>query len=204
MEHFTKRAAPRFAAIEFAAIEFAAIEFAAMRFTAMRFAVFLCLLLASAAPLSVNAANYSLWVNGRGAGGAVGNYNDFRYWGPGHVPAGVNKRAVNWDGVSSIASASTRVRDALDCFCTGPNWCYVAAYSAGDLLMGYTLANYGSSTRTVRDAAPDNAGVCTPAGTGSTTQTGWNIKWVRVAAGAAGGQRAGRRRLLDYQRPAGA
>lgn len=148
-------------------------------------AVLVCAVVPGMAPGRADAANYSLWVHGRGPGGTIGNYNDFGYWGPSGVAAGVNKKAVNWGGTSSIASAGGIVRNALDCFCTGPNWCYVAAYSAGDLLMGYVLANYGGSTRTVRNAAPDASGVCGAAG--GATQTGWNIKWVRVAAGAGGG-----------------
>lgn len=140
----------------------------------------LCLLAAGIA----QGANYTLWINGRNSGGAPGDYADFRYWGPAGVAAGVNKRAVNWDGRSSIASQSGRVRDALDCFCTGPNWCYIAAYSAGETLLGYTLANFGGSVRQAKNAAPNGAGVCGDAGG---TQAGWNIKWVRVASGAAGG-----------------
>lgn len=141
----------------------------------------LCLLLASTV---AGATNYTLWINGRSGGGAPGNYSDFRYWGPAGTPAGINKQAVNWDGRSSIASQSGRVRDALDCFCTGQNWCYIAAYSAGDLLLGYTLANYGGSARAVTNASANANGVCSASGG---VQTGWNLKWVRVAAGAAGG-----------------
>lgn len=148
----------------------------------------LAFLLLGAFQASADAANYTLWVQGRNPGGAIGNYQDFSYWGPGEVNAGVNKRAVNWDGVSSIASQSGTLRNALDCYCTGSNWCYLAAYSAGDALVGYTLANYGSSDRPVSDATPNAAGQCGPApGGGGATQAGWNIKWVRVAAGAAGG-----------------
>lgn len=141
----------------------------------------LCLL--SAATLA-DGANYTLWINGRTGGGTLGNYSDFRYWGPDSTPAGINKKAVNWDGRSSIASQSGRVRDALDCFCTGPNWCYIAAYSAGELLLGYTLANFGGTTRPVKNASANAAGVC---GDSGGAQTGWNLKWVRVASGAAGG-----------------
>ena len=147
----------------------------------------LMLLLLGALPMSASATNYTLWVNGRGAGGAVGNYQDFRYWGPGAIDAGVNKQAVNWDGAGSIAEQSGTVRNALDCFCTGSNWCYIAAYSAGDPIVGYNLANFGGSQRPVTNAAPNAAGVCAPAGGGAPQQTGWNIKWVRVAAGAGGG-----------------
>ncbi|VXB24080.1 hypothetical protein [Massilia sp. 9I] len=145
----------------------------------------LCLLLASG---MAAAANYTLWIHGRagsGPEGAPGNYKDFSYWGPSQVLAGVNKKAVNWDGRSSIASQSGRVRDALDCFCTGDNWCYVVTYSAGDPLLGYTLANYGGSIRYKKTASPNTSGACGNSGAG--TQAGWNIKWVRAAAGAAGG-----------------
>ena len=142
----------------------------------------LCLLAASS---WAAAANYTLWVHGRGGGGTIGNYNDFRVWGPSSTAAGINKKAVNWDGYSSISSQSGKLRNALDCFCTGTNWCYVAAHSAGNLMIGYTLANYGGSARMKKNPSPNSSGVCSNS-TG-TSQTGWNIKWVRVASGAAGG-----------------
>ncbi|WP_229507933.1 hypothetical protein [Massilia sp. Dwa41.01b] len=148
-----------------------------------RIALVLCLPGMLAAGLA-DATNYTLWIHGRNGGGAIGNYNDFAYFGPAATAAGVNKKAVNWDGKSGVASQSGTIRSALDCFCTGNNWCYVAVHSAGDMLMGYTLANYGGSQRPVTNAQPNTAGVC---GAGGGTQTGWNIKWVRVAAGSAGG-----------------
>jgi hypothetical protein len=132
----------------------------------------------------VSATNYALWINGRTGGGAVGNYADFTYWGPSATAAGVNKKAVNWDGVSRISTSNGVVRNALDCYCTGTNWCYVAAHSAGNLQIGYALSLYGGTSRNVTNASPAADGSC--AGTGA-TQIGWNIKWVDVAAGAAGG-----------------
>ncbi len=134
---------------------------------------------------SASATNYTLWVNGRGGGGVVGDYASFTYWGPGTTDAGVNKKAVNWDGYNSIASQNGKIRDAMDCFCTGQNWCYVATHSAGDLMMGYTLANYGGSSRMKKNASPAAGGVC--GNSDGTSQVGWNIKWVRAASGAAGG-----------------
>ncbi len=131
------------------------------------------------------ATNYSLWVNGRTGGGTIGNYADFTYWGPASVDAGVNKRAVNWDGRSRIADQAQVVRQALDCFCTGPNWCYVAAHSAGNLMVGYNLALFGGSNRFKKNPNPSSDGSCSNSDGG--TQVGWNIKWVNVAAGAAGG-----------------
>jgi len=131
------------------------------------------------------ATNYALWVNGRTGGGQLGNYADFTYWGPASTDAGVNKKSVNWDGYNHISDQNYLIRNALDCYCTGSNWCYVAAHSAGDLMMGYTLAMYGGSTRSVKNATPAADGTCSNAG--SSTQTGWNIKWIDIAGGAAGG-----------------
>ncbi len=74
----------------------------------------------------VSATNYSLWINGRNGSGVTGNYTDFTYWGPAATAAGVNKKAVNWDGASRIATSNGIIRNALDCYCTGQNWCYIA------------------------------------------------------------------------------
>ena len=151
----------------------------------MRLMISLSLVALSAVSSIASAANYTLWVNGRTGGGVVGDYGSFTYWGPATIAAGVNKKAVNWDGRSSIASQNDKVRNALDCFCTGPNWCYVATHSAGDLILGYTLANYGGSARLKKNAVAGAGGVC--GNSDGTTQTGWNIKWVRAASGAGGG-----------------
>lgn len=133
----------------------------------------------------VYSTNYSLWINGRTGGGQAGNYNDFTYWGPSTVSAGINKKAVNWDGYNRISTQNHLVRNALDCFCTGNNWCYVAAHSAGNLMMGYTLSLYGGTTRSKKTPTPNASGQCS--NSDGTTQVGWNIKWVDVAGGAAGG-----------------
>jgi hypothetical protein len=147
----------------------------------LRLVMVMCLLAVSGL---ASATNYTLWINGRNGGGIVGNYNSFNYWGPASMPAGVNKKSVNWDGHSSIASQSGTIRTALDCFCTGNNWCYIATHSAGDLLLGYTLANYGGTGRPRKNAVANTSGVCGDAGG---FQTGWNIKWVRAAASSSGG-----------------
>jgi hypothetical protein len=152
----------------------------------MRVKALLCFSGLLGAASVAQATDYTLWINGRNGSAEVGKYDDFRNFGPAGVAAGVNKKSANWDGYNSIATQGGRIRNALDCFCTGSNWCYIAAYSAGDLMMGYTLAQYGGSTRRVRN--PDvvaSTGVCGAAGTRS--QTGWNIKWVRSAAGSSGG-----------------
>jgi hypothetical protein len=139
------------------------------------------LLLAAAA----QATNYSLWINGRTGGGQVGNHADFTYWGPATTAAGVNKKSVNWDGYNRISTTNGNIRDALDCYCTGPNWCYVAAHSAGNLQIGYALALYGTSSRPKKNAIPNSGGQC--GDVDGSTQVGWNIKWVDVAGGAGGG-----------------
>ena len=138
-----------------------------------------------AAP-QAQATNYTLWIHGKNGGGTqAGNYADFSNWGPSSTPAGVNKKAVNWDGRQTISSQNYRIRDALDCFCTGTNWCYIAAHSAGDLQIGYALSMYGGSARYKKNAVPNSSGVC--GNTDGTTQVGWNIKWVDIASGAGGG-----------------
>ncbi|HSI59428.1 MAG TPA: choice-of-anchor X domain-containing protein [Ideonella sp.] len=134
---------------------------------------------------AAHATNYSLWINGRDGDGQPGNHADFSYWGPASADAGVNKKSVNWDGYSHIADQNYRVRDALDCYCTGDNWCYVAVHSAGNLMIGYALSLYGGSTRVKKNASPDANGSCSA--TDGSTQVGWNIKWVDVSAGAGGG-----------------
>jgi len=151
----------------------------------MRMLIKLSLVSLTAVSSLASAANYTLWVNGRTGGGVIGDYGSFAYWGPAGTAAGVNKKAVNWDGYNSIATQNDKVRNALDCFCTGSNWCYVATHSAGDLMLGYTLANYGGSSRMKKNAVAGAGGVC--GNTDGSSQTGWNIKWVRAASGAAGG-----------------
>jgi hypothetical protein len=131
------------------------------------------------------ATNYSLWINGRTGGGILGNYADFTYWGPSTVEAGVNKKSVNWDGFNHVSDQNYLVRNALDCYCTGPNWCYVAAHSAGDLMIGYALSLYGGTARSKKNAIASSTGEC--GNSDGTTQVGWNIKWVDIAAGAGGG-----------------
>jgi hypothetical protein len=151
----------------------------------LRLLLSLCLLAGSGlAPGLASATNYTLWINGRTGGGTVGNYDSWTYWGVPAAASGANPRSANWDGRSSIASQSAHIINALDCFCTGNNWCYIATHSAGDLLIGYTLANYGGSARPKKNAVANTSGVCGNAG-GS--QTGWNIKWVASAAGSGGG-----------------
>ncbi|HYO74637.1 MAG TPA: hypothetical protein VEU33_52055 [Archangium sp.] len=133
-----------------------------------------------------SATNYTLWIHGKNGGGTQrGNYADFSNWGPSTTAAGVNKKAVNWDGRQKISVENFRIRDALDCFCTGSNWCYVAVHSAGNLQIGYALSLYGGTARYKKNAIPSSTGVC--GNTDGTTQVGWNIKWVDVASGAGGG-----------------
>ena len=135
---------------------------------------------------SAHATNYTVWIHGRSPGNSYNRttYTDFSYWGPSSTAAGVNKRAANWDGGSSISATNGGIRNALDCYCTGSNFCYVAVHSAGDLQIGYALSLYGTSARNVKNAVPNSSGVCGDTGG---TQTGWNIYWVDVASGASGG-----------------
>ena len=62
-----------------------------------------------------SATNYTLWIHGRNGGSTQrGNYADFSYWGPSGTAAGINKKAVNWNGTQKISVENFRVRDALD------------------------------------------------------------------------------------------
>lgn len=133
-----------------------------------------------------SATNYTLWIHGRSPGNGYNKvtHQDFGYWGSSSTSAGVNKRAINWDGQSSISSTNGGIRNALDCYCTGSNWCNIAVHSAGDMQIGYALAQYGTSTRNKKNATPDGNGVC---GNSGGTQVGWNIDRVYVASGAGGG-----------------
>jgi hypothetical protein len=152
----------------------------------LRLLLSLCLLAASGlAPSLASATNYTLWINGRTGGGTIGNYDSWTYWGPGTTAAGVNKKSANWDGYNHISNQAPHIMDALDCFCTGNNWCYIASHSAGDMMIGYVLANYGGSARLKKNAVANSAGQC--GNSDGTSQTGWNIKWVRAASGAGGG-----------------
>jgi hypothetical protein len=129
---------------------------------------------------------YTLWIHGRNPSQSTtpGDYADFSYWGDASSASGQNPVAVNWDGVSHIADSNDGIRRALDCFCTGTRSCVVAAHSAGDVQIGYALSLYGATDRDVTDGVPDASGTCTSTGT---TQVGWNVSWVAVAGGAAGG-----------------
>jgi hypothetical protein len=149
--------------------------------------LFALLSLLSFFPGSARATNYTLWIHGRNSPATTkpGNYADFSYWGSATVSAGVNKKAVNWTGTDYVSAQNYRVRDALDCFCTGTNWCYIAVHSAGDYQIGYALSMYGGSARYKKTPSPNSAGQC--ANSDGKTQTGWNIKWVRVASGGSGG-----------------
>jgi hypothetical protein len=135
--------------------------------------------------VGAQATNYSVWINGRTGGGQLGNHDDFTYFGPGTVNAGVNKKSANWDGYNRVADQNYLIRDALDCYCTGANWCYIAAHSAGNLQIGYALDFFGGSQRNKKNPTPNAQGQCS--NSDGSTQIGWNIKWVDVAGGAAGG-----------------
>ena len=63
----------------------------------------------------------------------------------GHSHGRVDPHA--WQSVANVKIYVGNIRDALDCYCTGGNWCYVAVHSAGNLQIGYALSKYGDSVR---------------------------------------------------------
>ena len=84
----------------------------------MRLVVVLSLFLTSAIASQAGATNYSLWINGRGSGGAVGNYNDFSYWGPARsTPASTRKRST---GTATTASPRRTARCATRSTASAP------------------------------------------------------------------------------------
>lgn len=150
--------------------------------------------------LTPPAKTYTLYIHGRtpATNDFEADYTRFDYWGPSAEAAGDNPRAVNVDGTMHISERTHMIQRALDCYCTGSNWCNIGAHSAGNLHIGYAIANYQHTQRPVK--VPDipaagsegENGVCESAGNSTTTglpktQTGWNIRSVRVAAGAGGG-----------------
>jgi hypothetical protein len=72
---------------------------------------------------------------------------------------------VNWVGTDPIGQTNATIRNALNTYCTGKNWCYVACHSAGCAQIGYAIAQYGTTG-------------------GADT---WNIYWIAAAGSAEGG-----------------
>jgi hypothetical protein len=107
-----------------------------------------------------SATNYSLYLHGysqlSGCGAQPGGWC---YWQWAGQP-GVNAIPVNYDGTVHLSQAAPTVINALNAYCTGANWCYVAAHSMGAAMLGYVYA---------------------------TTSHPWNIYWVETAGSAAGG-----------------
>ena len=140
-----------------------------------------------------HATNYTLWVNGRTGGGQLGNYADFTYWGRRAPLRASTRKAVNWDGYNSISNQNYLVRNALDCYCTGTNWCYIGAHSAGNLQVGFTLAMYGGFAHnpTHRRMLRACAARQVPARRRAGTSSGWTspaalragLNWPTPAAG---------------------
>jgi hypothetical protein len=102
----------------------------------------------------------TLYIHGRNPGGLPVGWS---YW-LAERP-GINAVPVNWVGSDPIAETNATIRSALDTYCTGNNWCYVACHSAGCAQIGYALALYGT--------------------TGDVDS--WNIYWIAAAGSAEGG-----------------
>jgi hypothetical protein len=102
----------------------------------------------------------TLYIHGRNPDGLPAGWS---YWLT--QRPGVNAVPVNWVGTDPIGQTNATIRNALDTYCTGNNWCYVACHSAGCAQIGYAIADYGTT-----------AGVDT-----------WNIYWIAAAGSAEGG-----------------
>ena len=102
----------------------------------------------------------TLYIHGRNPGGLPVGWS---YWLK--QRPGINAVPVNWSGTDPIAQTNATIRHALDTYCTGNNWCYVACHSAGCAQIGYAMAQYGTT-----------GGV-----------DSWNIYWIAAAGSAEGG-----------------
>lgn len=109
---------------------------------------------------TADAKNYSLWIHGYDYFSGCGSTpSGWCYWG-GAQP-GVNAVPVNYNSSSARASASlSTVVSYLNSYCTGSNACYIAAHSAGGMMIGYAESVYPKA---------------------------WNIIWVDAGGSAAGG-----------------
>lgn len=116
----------------------------------------------------------TLYVHGRSDSTPV----DWGYW-AGQARPGVNAVAVNWAGNDRIGNTNFTIREALDTYCTGENWCYIACHSAGCAQVGYALDLYGV--------------------TGDVES--WNIYWVAAAGSAAGGSEVADLKLWSNHHP---
>ena len=99
---------------------------------------------------------YTLYIHGKdhASNGRQGDYDNYDYWGDRKMAKGPNPRMVNYEGTIKITDSNNSIRRALDCFCTGQNWCHIAAHSAGNLQIGYALADYNSTQREIKNATP--------------------------------------------------
>jgi hypothetical protein len=109
---------------------------------------------------TAGATNYTMYLHGMSLFVGCGDTpSGWCYWGGGGQP-GVNAVPVNYDGTAHISQAAVTVQSALDAYCMGSSWCYVAGHSEGGAMIGYLEAVYPGR---------------------------WNIYWVDIAGSAAGG-----------------
>lgn len=119
----------------------------------------------------------TLYIHGRNTDGPDGEPSGWTYWG--HQRPGVNARPVNWKGKKPIGITNPTIQDALDTYCTGDDWCYVACHSAGCAQLGYALDLFG-------DVGSDPR---------------WNILWVMAAGSAEGGSEIADQKLFSVTVP---
>ncbi len=117
----------------------------------------------------------TLYVHGRDPDGQPSGWS---YWN-GKSRPGINPVAVNWRGNERISDTNATIRVALDSYCSGNDWCYVACHSTGCAQVGYALDLYG----TIGDSAR------------------WNIYWVAAAGSAEGGSEVASLKLFSLQVP---
>ena len=130
---------------------------------------------------------------------AGGQLRGLHLLGPASTAAGVNKQVGELGRFNRVSDQNYRIRDALTAIAQAAIGATSPPIIAGNLQIGYALSMYGGSTRTKKNATPNASGQC--GNLDGTTQTGWNIKWVDVAAGAGGGSELANRGQLGRVRP---
>ena len=85
-----------------------------------------------------SATTYSVYLHGRNTDGTPSGWSYWSYQRPGTTPV-----VINYNGRSHISSANPTVRAGLNTYCSGSNYCYVAAHSAGCAHLQYAIDKYG-------------------------------------------------------------
>jgi hypothetical protein len=138
-----------------------------------------------------SATNYTLWINGRTGGGTIGDYNSFTYWGPSPRRRASTRRPSTGTATTASHRRAAHPRRARLLLHRQQLVLYRDPQRGrpDDGLHAGQLRRLGAHEE---ERQPEFVGRVRQFSDG-TSQTGWNIKWVRAASGAGGGSE-----LADY------